>query len=289
MSDFNDADFFTCIVEKGSLAKAAEAFGISPSVASKRLARLEGRLGVQLLKRTTRQQSLTEVGRFFYERVSVLQNNWSSIIEEVKNIQESPKGTLRIATPQPIASRFLMPLLAEYGRCYPNVALDILHRSIDSLPSSDADISISRVLEQYDSATMIAVPFYRYSNHLFASPRYVSKQDSIKRLNDLSHCDCLAYGSTMVDTEWYFNQGAVKPNVILKTDNTEVLISAAVNDMGIIYVPKVMVTMELERGELVSVLPELKSQLYTTVAYYPKMNFIPIKIKLFINLLKSFY
>ncbi len=289
MNDFNDADLFTCIVEKGSLAKAAEVFGISPSVASKRLARLEGRLGVQLLNRTTRQQSLTEVGRFFYERVSILQNDWVSIVEEAKSIQKSPRGTLRIATPQPIASRFLMPLLAEFRRRYPGVELDILHRSINSLPSSDADVSISRVLDQYDSATMIAAPFYHYHNSLFASPHYLSQQNPLKVLGDLSHSDCLAYGSTAIDTEWHFNKGIIKPNTIFKTDNTEVLISAAVNHMGIIYVPEVMVTMELQRGTLVPVLPSLKSQQYTTVAYYSKMDFTPTKIKLLIDLLKNFY
>jgi len=291
---FDDATLFKRIVDLGSLAKAAESLGISASAVSKHLVRLEKALNVQLLKRTTRRQYLTEAGLIFYQRLHTIESDWLSSLDEVRNVHAQPQGQLTIATPQPIASRFLMPMLAAFQQCYPKIQLTILNRTLESLPCSQADISISRELENYHSAIMVAVPFYEYHNSLYASPKFIQTHGPLHSIEDLSRMPCVTYGTLGHNPIWHFYKetqqvASVTPQIMCQTDNTEVLISAAVNHIGIAYLPAAIIEQELNSNRLIAVLPELQSQTYKTVAYYPKMEFMPRKTRLFLDMLKTFY
>ncbi len=291
---FDDAILFKRIVDLGSLARAAESLDISASAASKHLVRIEKALNVQLLKRTTRRQHLTEAGLIFYQRFHTIEGDWLSSLDEVRNVHAQPQGQLTIATPQPIASRFLMPLLAEFQHRYPKIQLTILNRTLESLPCSEADISISRELENYHSAIMVAVPFYEYHNSLFASPEFIKIHGQLQYIEDLSRLPCVTYGALGHNSIWHFYKdmeqvASVAPKIMCKADNTEVLINAAVNHIGITYLPAVIVEQEVISNRLVAVLPELQSQTYRAVAYYSKMEFMPRKIRLFLDMLKIFY
>lgn len=179
VSQFEHAMLFKCIVDQQSFAKAAEHSGLTPSAVSKRLAKLEASLGTQLIHRTTRRLALTEAGQYFYEKVARLQHEWTSTWDETASLNSELRGTLRIAAPQTVLCRFLMPLLVKFRRIYPAISFELLHHDIDELPVVDADLSISREIPQFDSHTMVMVPFYAYHNSVFASPAYLDTHPNI--------------------------------------------------------------------------------------------------------------
>ena len=157
MSQFDDALLFKTIVDHGSLARAGEQLGINASAVSKRLANLERQLDTQLLRRTTRRLTLTESGQYFYQELIQLHSHWQSALDETSSLGNTPKGTLRIATPQPVASRFLLPLLTAFQARYPQIRLQLMHEHYESLPAIDADITICRELSDYQSLSLIHI------------------------------------------------------------------------------------------------------------------------------------
>lgn len=233
---------------------------------------------------------MTEAGEYFYEGIRYIHSDWDTLLDETKSLHEDPKGLLRLACPQPVSSRFLMPFLADFRRQYPNIELNIIDKDISHLPSAEADISISRELNHYDSSTMIGLPFYQYHNSLFASPQYLENTPAITTAADLESHHCLSYGTTHKDyVAWQFKDKHFRFTPTFQTNNTEILISAALNQMGIIYIPEAIIPNEIKAGSLVPVLPLLKSEPLLTVAYFLKTKLEPRKIRLFIDALKTYF
>jgi len=282
MANFEHAILFKSIVEEGSLTKAAIKLDTNVSAVSKRLHSLEQALGTQLLKRTTRKMVLTEAGHFFYAQMKHLHHHWQSTIDDTSSYQQDIKGKLVVAAPQPVITRFLLPFIAQFKQRYPAVELEILHRQIHQLPSLDADISISRELEHFDSHTTAVRPFYEYHNQLFATPAYLQAHETISNLHDLTKHTCLSYEN--VD-DWHFSNDSIHLSNTLKTNNAEIMIQSAKNSLGIAYLPAILLQQEIAAKELVAVLPQYRSRQWRTCAYFQKTDFMPLKLRNFIDLL----
>jgi len=288
MNTFDAALVFKTIIQQGSMVKAAEALHIHPSVISKKLVYLENQLGLQLLKRTTRNIELTEAGHIFYERITALSNNWDASIEEVKDLNDHPKGTLRICSPQPLSSRFIAPILQDFQQQYPDIKFELIHASYEQLPHNNADITICRKLENFNSSNFVGVPLHTYQNGLYASPAYLRNRPKIESHQDLEKQNCIVYKSGKDKYIWQFdNQKKIEIQPSLIADNTEVIISSAVNHLGIAYIPAVILPLELQQKTLVPVLPNYQSKIFETYIYYQKMEFIPLKMRVFIDYLKK--
>ncbi len=289
MDAFNRALLFKQVVEQGSLAAAARAMSISPSVVSKRLAELEQQLGVQLLRRTTRRIALTEAGDRFYQQIRPLSSQWQTLLDETSNLGKTPKGKLSIAAPQPLLSRMLLPQVIQFKNRHSGIDVLLQATAYEQLPLFNADISICRKLETFDSSTTVGVPLCDYRNRLFASPAYLAKHGIPEAIETLSQHQCLAYG-TQQDMNWTFEHNkSVTITNALPSDNTEVLINAAVLGQGIVYIPALLITAELSRGELASILPDHQSKIFQAWAYYQKMDYIPQKLRIFVDYLKRSY
>lgn len=286
LSDFDNALLFKTIVEQGSLTKAAVQWNINASAASKRLNKLETSMGTQLINRTTRRLILTEAGQYFYDKVKRLSHDWQAATEETISFDRQPKGTLKLAVPQPVASRFLMPAIAKFRSLYPNVQLHILHQAMEDMPSADADISICREIDSCDSNSVVARPFFQYRNTLFASPNYLAGSPKLSELADIKHHQCLIYSSDLPHKTWSFEHSAVVLENTLSINNAEIMISAATHGMGLAYIPKVIIQDELTRGDLVPILPKHRSRPFNTMAYYLKADFVPQKVRVFVEHLR---
>jgi DNA-binding transcriptional LysR family regulator len=287
MKTYNAAQVFKTIIDQGSMIKAAECLSISPSVVSKKLAFLEDELGAQLLKRTTRKLELTEAGGVFYERICDISKHWSSALEEVTHLNSQPTGILRVCAPQPLASRLLVPVLQEFQRLYPKIKLEVVHKVYEELPDMQADLTICRKLLSFNSSNVVGLPLFNYQNGLFAAPTYLQRHSEIQMLNELSDHQCINYGVAKQKHSWVFSNGSrivIEPTVV--SDNTEIIISSAVNGFGICYIPAVIIENELKANSLVSVLPELQSSVFETYLYYQKLNVVPKKLRLLIDFLK---
>ena len=159
---------------------------------------------------------------------------------------ERPAGLLSIAAPALVHSRVLMGSLNSFSTLYPDISFDLKGVDYEDIPVKHADISLSRDVEALNSAMFVRVPLYSYSNQLFASPTYLSKYGIPKTLGDLEQHECPAYGQHTSSSTWVFKGGeSVSFSPYMCSDNTEILIQAAINGQGIIYVPELILQKEL--------------------------------------------
>ena len=289
MQVFDQALLFKRVVELGSMAAVARELSLSPSVVSKRIAQLEQQMGVQLLRRTTRRISLTQAGDVFYQQLGPLSGQWRSLLDETASLGKEAKGRLLIAAPQPVLSRVLMPLVAKFRLAYPLIDVALQNVFYHQIPLAAADITIGRKLEKFDGASIVGTRLCTYQNGLFASPDYLSSKGAPETFEELKAHDCLPYGIHKQEFEWQFKQGTVAVSGPICSDNTEVIINAAVLGQGIAYIPEMIIGQELSRCELTPVLEELQSEHLEMWGYYQKMDYVPLKLRVFIDFIKSHF
>ncbi|MCZ4281091.1 LysR family transcriptional regulator [Kiloniella laminariae] len=288
MDDFDRGLMLRLVVEQGTMAGAARALHVSPSVVSKRLVELENLLGVQLLRRTTRRISLTEAGEHFYNRMRFLGGEWQTLLEETASLGQTPRGKLTIAAPAPLLNRFLVPAIGEFMRRYPDIETELQAVNYDKLPLSQVDVSLARWISGFDSGAFVGARICRYHNFLFAAPSYLAARGEPGLLSDLSAHQCLCYGLGKGRTEWQFpGHAPVMVEGKLRSDNTDAIIAAAVDGQGIAYIPALIIEKELARGELAPVLQELSSAPFEMWAYYQQLEYVPLKLRVFLDFLKQ--
>ena len=288
MNSFERASLFLMVVDQGSLAGAARQKGMSPSVVSKRLAELERDLGVQLLRRTTRRMSLTEAGEQFCRQMRHLDGQWKSLLDETASLGQQAKGVLTIAAPQPVLTRVLLAAVTEFQQQNPEIEVVLQAADYSELPRSEADITICRQLENLDTASTIGVPLCDYSNNLFAAPAFIGKS-APKNIQELADYACLAYGLTNPNIWTFANGESISVNSPLLSNNTEVIIQAAISAQGIAYIPAMIIEQELAGNKLQPLLPAIKSRDFQLWAYYQKLDYVPVKVRVFLDYLKAIF
>lgn len=290
MAKFQQALLYQQVVELGSMAAAARERGVAPSVVTKHLAELEANLGVQLLTRTTRKIVMTEAGEHFYHSMCSLGGDWQALQDETSRINQNPAGKLTIAAPSLVHSRVVMKAYSEFQASYPDIELEL--RCVDylDLPFDRADVSLARKLDGFDSSSYVGLPIYSYRNQLFASPEYIAKNGEPSTIGQLSTHRCLSYGAGTGSSVWRFANGeslAMKGAFI--SNDTEVLVQAALRHQGIIYLPKSVVADEVETGRFIPILEEQGvSDLYEFKAYFRKQPYLPRKVRALLDHLTSY-
>lgn len=250
------------VVEKGSLAAAAEEFGISPTMAGKHLKALEARLGGRLLNRTTRRQSLTELGREYYERCKQILAEVEAAEDSASHLQAVPRGVLRVNAPVSFGNQRLAPALADYLAQYPEVDVDLaLNDRVVDLVDEGFDAAI-RIGPLGDSG-MVARPLAPYRVLVCASPAYLSRHGRPAAPKDLAGHNCLGFSYWTVRDKWRLigPEGSESVNIKgrLQANNGQALRMAALQGLGIIMQPEVLVSEDLAAGRLVRVLPEYEA------------------------------
>ncbi|NAW65127.1 LysR family transcriptional regulator [Photobacterium halotolerans] len=279
---------FVAVVEQGSLAQAASALNTSSSALSKRLSWLEKQLGVQLLKRTTRNLTVTDAGKVFYRRSVHLLDDWHQILAETTSTYGEVQGVLRIGAPLATGSRVLVYYLAEFLKTYPNIQVELHTVTPGQLPDLNLDVFISRELTDFNSTSYIATKLFSFQAGFYASPGYLEDRPAIETPEQLALHNCLLFGSHGHEQEHVFeNNRRLRLRGNFTTQNPEALVAAAVAGMGLILVGENTVKRELSNGLLIPVLPELKQPLNAAYAYYPKLNYNHTKTKLFIDFIKQ--
>ncbi len=287
MQVFDQALLFKRVVELGSMAAAARELSLSPSVVSKRIAQLEQQMTVQLLRRTTRRISLTEAGQVFYQQLGQISGQWQNLLDETSSLGKQAKGRLLIAAPQPVLSRVLMPLVAKFRLTYPLIDVALQNVFYHQIPLAAADITIGRKLEKFDGAAIVGTRLCTYQNGLFAAPNYLSNKGMPKTFEELKLHACLPYGINKQEFEWKFKQGTVDVSGPICSDNTEVIINAAVLGQGIAYIPEMIIGQELFQRQLIPVLGEVQSENFEMWGYYQKMDYVPLKLRVFVDFIKQ--
>ncbi|KLN60755.1 LysR family transcriptional regulator [Kiloniella spongiae] len=296
MDSFQRALIFKTVVENQTMAAAARIMSVSPSVISKRITELEAAMGVQLLRRTTRRITLTEAGSNFYHRMVSLHGQWQTLLDETQDLGKNPRGRLTLAAPSPLLNRVLLPRLGPFLSENPDIDIEFKSAAYETLPLAGVDLSLARQIDDFDSMAYVGQRLCRYYNQLFASPNYLAQRKPLSDSDDLRSNACLLYGENTKATTWHFycgdntdvtSEASVDVSGRLSSNNTEALIAAACQGQGIAYVPELIIQDEIERGDLVPVLPHLKSKTFEMWFYYQKLDFVPLKLRVLLDFLKQ--
>ena len=251
--DLVDVLAFVRVAETGAFARAAERMGISKSILSRRVARLEQQLGAKLLTRTAQGAQTTDIGRTYFERASNILAELEAAEEVVAEAVTQVAGPIRLAGPLSFGTKHLAPALADFAKLYPEVELDVSFedRKID-LVGGGFDLAI-RIGNLPDSA-LIARRIAPVRSTVLASPAYLAARGRPGHPRDLAHHDLLLYANVNSGDQWRFRVGGkwetVRGRARLRGDNGDLLREAACADLGIVVLPTFIASQAIGEGKL---------------------------------------
>ena len=291
MQDLNDMVYFAEVVDKGSFAAAGRALGLPKSKLSRRVAELEGRLGVRLLQRTTRKLSVTAVGELYHRHCAAMRDEAQAAAQAVAQVQTEPRGTIRVACPVTLAYTTIGPLLPQFMARYPDVMVDlrVSNRVVDLVEEGfDLALRVRPSLE--DSGSMVVKSFGPTQPLLVASPLLLARQGTPDVPRDLGPLDTVAMSAVDGRATWELvgPGGATYTHVHrprLVADDLFTLKYAAVGGVGICLLPDYMCREELLRGELATMLPGWAPQPGIFHAVFPSRRGLVPAVRRFLDFL----
>ncbi len=284
-------DAFIATADEGSFSAAARRMGLTPAAVSKSVGQLEARLGVRLFQRSTRSLALTTDGERLYGQV---RRPWSEIGDALTDLRQGagkPAGTLKVALAHTVGREFVLPLLGEFVRRFPEVVPDLHfdNRQVD-LVAEGFDVAIGGGIELNDA--LIARELARLRIGLVASPAYLKAQGTPRHPQDLVRHGGLLRRSmatgrrmpwTLKNAQGEELVADVRPVMVL--DDPEAMACAAASGMGIALLPLPHALPLLERGALVRVLRDWYAETRPLSLYYTSRKLVPAKVRVFVDYL----
>jgi len=295
-ADLNDLSAFAMVAQAGGFRDAARLGGVSASSLSEAVRRLESKLGVRLLNRTTRSIAPTEAGARLLERLTPALGDVEAAIDVVNAFRDRPAGTLKLNVPATVARLVLPSIVASFLKAFPDIRLEVIVEDgfVDVLAAGcDAGIRYDERLEQ----DMIAVPIgprvQRFATA--ASPDYLDARGRPEHPRDLLVHACLrgrfASGATPT---WEFERDGevvrvdpVGPLVERAGAAADLAVSAAVAGLGIIHIFEEWLRPHLDSGALEPVLVPWWQSFSGPFLYYPGRRHLPAPLRAFVDFIKN--
>ncbi len=291
--EFAELTAFMAVVQDRSFRGAARRLGVTASSLSRTINRLEARLGMRLLNRTTRSVSPTEAGVSLHARLAPVLASLDDAVKETAALQDSPAGTLRLNLPKLAADLVLMPLLARFRQAHPLIRLDLM---IDDGLSDivadgyDAGIRIGRRLAK-DMVALRLTDDYRIA--VAGSPEYFAEHPMPSAPEDLRTHACLNYrwaGSGAL-YRWHFDgpDGPLDVDVDgpLVVNDTHLLREAAKDGMGLVCLPETFLASDIESGALIRVMDAWCKPFPGFYLYHPSRQRTPAALRAMIDFLQA--
>ncbi len=278
-------EVFTAVVDAGSISAASRALGEPRETLSRRLGRLEQRLGVRLLHRSSRRLTLTPAGQTLYERASRLVLAAREAERAVRHLDDRPRGLLRISLPPGGAQLQLDDMLIDYLRRWPEVRLEVLEtgRYVD-LVAEGVDVAMRG--GPLRDANLIARRLWRSDLVAVASPGYLDRRGRPAVADDLTEHDCIIgmAGGERPEATWPLRDGGrVRVGGRLTTSDPNTRVRAAIAGFGIALVPRPIAAVRARPGELEHVLEGVVGTAISMALVYVERDFMPPKVRAFID------
>ena len=279
---------FVGVINTGSFTAAAEALGHSTSYVSKTVTRLEKRLGSRLLNRTTRTISLTDAGRAYFERCNQIVIDAENAQRSISQLQDNPKGLLRVNAPVSFGSMYLLDHLSEFMKRFPEITLEVEFndRMIDVV-AEGYDVVIRA--GQIRDSNLVARKFTTSKSIVVASPAYSKNNGRPEMVSELENHACLAYSLIPNPTLWEFmkdgNRTVVKVTPRLMCNNAAIEVAMAVNGIGIGRIPLFCCEQEIAEGTLEIILDDYEQPEIGVYAVYPHRQYLTAKVRAFVDFL----
>lgn len=280
MQDLNDLYYFVQVVEHGGFAPAARALGLQKSRLSRRIALLEGRLGVRLLQRSSRRFSVTEVGQEYYRRCLAMLAEAESAQAVIDNARSTPQGLIRMAcAPGLLAYRF-GEAIAHFLAAHPKVEMQLkaINRQVDPI-GEGFDVAVRSGLPATEPATLMTRKLGEVSQCLVAAPALMDGQPPPDTPADLARFPSLDFSPLDPEHpqgrhEWRVERGdgavaSVPHRPRLITDDLFALHAAALAAIGVAQLPSLVVEADLKTGKLVELLPAWRLKNDAVHAVFP--------------------
>lgn len=284
LDNVQDLVLFVKVAELESFTMAGKDMGLSPAVVSKRIQKLENRLGCRLLERTTRQVRVTEVGYDFYQNCTNILSEINKLENRIREHQENISGAIRINTSSILGRMLITPLINSFLQKYPEVCVQMVSTEDEvDLVKEGFDLAV-RVVELKDRNYIVR----KISGHrafVCATPGYLNKSGIPKSPQDLRHHNCLVRSN---HKEWRFSRNnreyRIKVSGNFTSNDGEVIRLAASLGLGIAPLASWHARTDIESGTLQEILTDyvLSSEESIYVMYSSK-QFLPIRVRRFID------
>ncbi|MEH6494935.1 MAG: LysR family transcriptional regulator, partial [Pseudomonas marincola] len=279
---------FVAVVESKSFSGAARKLGVSKSAISKRISQLEDRLGTQLLHRSTRKLSLTEAGERYFVHASDALTAAQKAEDAALELQVTPKGRLKINVPMSFGRLHVAPVIADFLRLYPEIEIDMImdDRVIDLI---DGGYDIAIRAGTLSDSSLIARKLAPCHNVLCAAPAYLDTCGHPNAPSDLIDHNCLHYAYFSGSHEWIFYSSnepvKVQTNGSYQVNNSEALLEATIDGLGIARFPTFIAGPHMASGKLTRLLPNYSLPEQSIYAVFPERQHLPLKVRVFIEYL----
>lgn len=287
----NELEAFATLARHLSFQKAANTLGVSRSAVSHTISGLETNLGIRLFNRTTRSVSLTDAGSKLQERLAPLLRGLTAALDGVAEERGEPGGTLRINASKGPATILLRRVVPQFLAQHPNVELDLVSegRLVDIVAENfDAGVRLYESIPR----DMVAVRFGGDVRFVaIASPDYLAIHALLETPDDLLRHRCIRQRLPSGKRyRWELNRRGeemvIDPPGVLTLDDNDLMVQAAIDGLGVAFVPESFAQEGLSSGRLVRLLPEWCPPFPGLALYYPGNRYVPAALRAFIDVLK---
>lgn len=283
---------FVKAIDLGSFAAAGAALELSGPMVGKHVRFLEERLGVRLINRTTRRQSLTDFGRAYYERCRLVLAEADAADALAADQLSEPCGKLRVTAPVHFGRRCVTPVLLALVQQYPKLELDLsLNDRFTDLVDDDYDLAI-RTGELEDKAGIIARRVARQRMIVCASPSYIESHGEPREIEDIGNHTAIIYRRSGRIRPWLFPRNDQPPAEVtpvsrLRLDDLDAIADAATIGMGLAWLPSWLVRERIQAGTLVQLMPGQPEFPYDAYALWLQTPHLPLKVRLAVDALAA--
>jgi len=290
--DLNDMMVFLAVVETGSFTLAAERLNIPKANISRKVSRLEERLKVTLLTRSTRSQHLTEAGERYLSHCKQIHEQIDLAEASVCEMLNEVKGNIKIGTSVTIGQQILKPTLSTFLHQYPeiNVDLNLVNRRVNFIEEGfDLIIRVGKL----DDSSLVGKKLGTIERKLFANADYFKNRQLPQVIDQLTGCDLLLINALNNNNKLRLfcadKEHLLTANPRLLVDDYAILKQSVLDGLGVAVLPDYMCRQEVESGELIEILPEWLAESVDVYALYPRHRVKIPKVSVFLEFITELF